>query len=684
MNFKRWILPSPQKDTAAALAEECGIHPFLALLLVIRGVDTSDKVLSFLGEDCAPLDPFSFTDMDIAVDRIGQALHAEESIVVYGDYDVDGITSTVLLFSYLRDAGANVTYRIPTRDGEGYGLHKPTIDEFAEQGVRLIITVDNGISAIDEIAYANERGIDVVVTDHHQPLPTLPPAVAVVNPHREDCILDFCDYAGVGVAFMLACALEGDEEALLDRYADLVALGTLADVMPLQAQNRHFVRLGLRMLNENIRLGLRSLAEIAGIADKQLNATSVAFGFAPRLNAAGRMASPDLAASLLLSDQEEEAHKLAKHIQELNTERQKVEAAILQEITLYLQENPALLTDRVLVLSGNGWHHGVIGIIAARIVERYGKPCIIVSVHDGIGKGSGRSLKGFSLFEAIRSSSAHLMGFGGHDLAAGITLAEENIDLFRQAMNQYASDNYAVMPTPELRLDCKLRPSQIDVEKLYLLSALEPFGTGNPPPIFGLYDMRLDNITPIGGGKHLRLSVSRDDVRLSVMKFHTTAADFPVECGSILHLAVTLEKNEYRGVISPSLILKDFHFADTNQEDVIQAFHTHDQVIHQTKPTFASIADCLPDREQIAVVYKYLRVSAAKQAWSGTLEQLWHRIGDGSLSFIRLRIILEVLCQGELISVFDNGDKLCVELIPVTGKVDLNQTPAMLFLHSHL
>ncbi len=678
--FKRWVLTTPDKDRAAALSEESGLHPFLALLLELRGIDTAEQAADFLGLTDQTEDPFSLMDMDIAVDRVQRAIDEHEKIAIFGDYDADGVTATALMYSYLRDRGADVEYRIPTRQGEGYGLNETTIREMAEQNVQLIITVDNGISAVDEIRLAGEHGIDVVVTDHHRPQGMLPNAVAVVDPHRDDCPSEFKGYAGVGVAYKLVSALEGDSEPILEQYADLIALGTLADVMPLQGENRQLIRQGLRKLNESPNIGMQALSTIAGMDGKKHTAGTTAFTIAPRINAAGRVGNPDISAKLLLCDDPDLAADYAAQLQQWNVERQSMESEILKQLIDQLDRHPERLADRVLVLQGDNWHVGVIGIIAARIMERYGKPCIILAVSDGEARGSGRSVAGFSLFEAIASCAEYLQGYGGHEMAAGLSLSADQIPAFRAAINAYAAEHYPVMPIQQLKIDCKLRPSQIDVEKLELLAAMEPFGAGNPAPVFGLYQMRLDNITPVGGGKHLRLSVSRDDTRLTVMKFQTTPEQFPMECGALVNVVVTIERNELRGVVLPSLIAKDIRYADTDQEDVIRSYALRDDVIGRRPIDATTAQEITPTRDDVAAVYRFLR---ARGTFSGSVEQLHHLVRCPSVTFTRLQMILQILQQASLISVCDNGDYITVHVMPAEGKADLQATDTMQYLLAH-
>ncbi len=673
MLVKRWNCTPLDTNLAAELAEACEIHPFLSLLLTSRGLDTPEQIFSFLVGQEEEVDPYSFADMEPAVERIRRALAERERMLVYGDYDVDGITATALLVTYLRRLGGDVLYRLPSRE-EGYGLHPEAIRWAAEQGVRLLVTVDTGVTAVDEVALAKELGIDVVVTDHHHPAAELPAAVAVVDPHREDCESGCRDFAGVGVAFMLVCALEEDGERIFTAYGDLLTLGTLADVMPLRGINRDFMRRGLMLLEASTRPGLLALRQVAGLEEKSLSATVVSFGLVPRLNAAGRMADPTTALELLLSETEAQARPLAEEIQRLNTTRQQANNDLVALSEQMLERHPEWLRDRVLVIAGEGWQGGLLGLVAAKLMERYGKPTIVLSLADGVAHGSGRSLAGFSLYNALEACSGLLNTFGGHELAAGVSLPAEAVEAFRQQINGYAADTCPVMPVPALDIAVRLRPDQIHVDKLELLQVLEPFGAGNPAPLFGLFRMHLDNIAAIGNGKHLRLSLSRDGVRISAVKFQTTPEEFPIPCGAVVNCVVSLEKNEYRGNTSVSIRIRDISFADTDREALLADVQTFDRIMRlEHRPS----AEMLPDREQLGRLYNLLR---ACREWSGTPEQLRHALGAEAPSVLQILLALELWQEAGLVSWRDLGELVRVRLLPVEGKADLTATPLWRFL----
>ncbi len=672
MSFRRWTFAPLDKTIAAELTQECGIDSFAALLLAARGIADPEQANALLSGDEELGDPFAFADMDLAAERVQRAIDDGETIAVFGDYDADGVTATVLMVTYLREKGANVYCRIPRREDEGYGLHPSTIDEIAAGGATLLITVDNGISAVEEIAYANSLGLDVVVTDHHQPQGELPPAVAVVDPHRDDCESEYKAYAGVGVAFKLVCALEGDEDWALSRYADLVALGTLADVMPLEGENRRLVREGLEKINRGDRVGIAALAREAGADNRRQTAGTAVFTLAPRINAAGRMGDPDAALRLLLCETEEDAAEYAALIGGYNAERQQKESAIMKEVYDYIDSHPEVMAQRVIVLSGLDWYSGVVGIIAARVLDKYGKPCILLSVADGIAKGSGRSLAGFSLFDAIASCEDMLLNYGGHQLAAGLGMDASRVDEFRERINAYAAEHYPEMPVPELAMDFRLMPSQIKVDKLDAMERLEPFGAGNPAPQFGLFKMTVES-TSLVGTKHTRLTLSRDGVSINAIRFGTPPDVLGLKQGDLVHLAVSLDRNEFRGIVSVSVIIKDLRFADTVQEDVIRATQLFDRLICAEPLTDGERAALTPAREHSAALYRYLK---AEGGFEGSPERLYHIFRD-TIPCDKLRPTLEVLRQAGLVTVQNGGDLLTVTVPEVSGKTDLNATPLM-------
>ena len=669
MSRKKWVLAGYNKQIAKELYGSSQFSEILSILLAERGFTDAQKAEQYVTCQAELCDPFSLLDMDKAVRRIEQALDQFERIAVYGDYDADGVTATALLYQYLSSREADVLYYIPEREGEGYGLHTSSIDALHEQGVSLIVTVDNGISAVEEVRYAASLGMDVVITDHHQPGDALPQAVAVVDPHRIDCPSPFKDFAGVGVAFKLVQALEGEDPSIaLDQYADLICIGTIGDVVPLTGENRVLAGRGLKELSQGSRFGIQAMLDAAGLGGQELTGANVAFILAPRINAAGRVASPQLAARLLLAEDEEEAEGLALQIEDANRRRQQIEGEISLQVTEMLAKEPERALDRVIVLAGEGWHKGVIGIVASRLVEKYGRPCILLSIEGDTAQGSGRSIAGFSLYKALSQSSQHLLRFGGHTMAAGMNLKVDQIDAFRQAINRYAA-TIDPFPIPELKLDCRLKPSALSVEAIRDLCMLEPFGSGNPKPVFGLSSMRLDDAQPLGGGKHVKLSLSRDGRTVSAVQFRQEFDRFPYRTGEMLDVAVQLEENQFRGDISLSVFVKDIrhHGLDVSayleQKRIYECYRRGEQLEPQQWETL------YPKRDQMAKMYRYLRTIGE---FYGPCDILWNRL-EG-IHCATLLVGLDVFDEMGLLTHTLSGDDLEVSLCPTYQKVELNQS----------
>ena len=669
MSLKVWRFSETNKERAKAMAKQLALDEFLVLLLTVRGYDSAEKISAFLEEGGAFSDPFSLKDMDKAVARIQQAMDAFESIAVFGDYDADGISATALLYSYLETCGANVMFYIPERQGEGYGISRAALDTLAERGVSLIVTVDNGISAVKEIEYANSLGLDVVVTDHHQPGEILPDACAVVDPHRWDCPSSCKNLAGVGVAFKLICAMEGPEGAQdtgLDNYSELVAIGTVADIVPLTGENRALVKYGLRQMAHTDRPGLRALVEEAGLDSKRMTAGNIAFGLAPRMNAAGRMGSPLQSVKLLLSEEPEEAKSLARELGEENHRRQATEQEILEQVQTFFSDNPERLLDRVLVVDGEGFHQGVIGIVAARLLERFGKPVIVIAREEELLKGSGRSLPGFSLHEALTACSDLMIKFGGHEQAAGFSMDGSNLEIFRKRINEYAAGRE--MPKPALSIDLKLNPAGLSTQIVEQIASLEPFGCGNPAPLFALTGMELVNIYPVGGGKHLRLTVSREDASVTVMRFSTRPDEFPYRVGDVLDLAVTLDASVYRGQEQLSVYVREIRFAEEDTEKMLRERAVYEAFRREEPMAAAEARQLLPSREDHAALYRFLR---EEKCWRFGTEVLYHRLAADIQGYGRLLTALSILEEKGLIVREGAGKIEQIAVTPTGNKVDL-------------
>ncbi len=666
MSRKKWLTAHIDKEMAAQVAENHSLDPFTALILVSRGITEYEDVEEFFDSEFSFCDPYLIVDMEKAVERIEKAINNFEKICVFGDYDADGVTATALMYSYLSSRGADVMYYIPDRVSEGYGMNCGAVDKLKEQSVKLIVTVDNGISAIDEIDYANSLGIETVVTDHHQVGDTLPNAVAVIDPHRADCNLHFKDWAGVGVAFKVVCALEkGDYSDILNEYADIIAVGTVADVVDLRDENRAIVKYGVAKININPCNGINALRQIAGVSEKKLNAVGVTYSLAPRINAAGRIESAVTALKLLISDDLRTALDIAEQVDMCNRQRHTFENEIMESAVAHIESNEQLKYSRVIVVCGEGWHHGVIGIVAARINEKYGKPSIVITFDGEEGTGSARSIDGFSVYDAMKSCEDLLTHFGGHTMAAGMGIKRENVDEFFTRINEYALTLPDIAPT--LVLDCKLNPAYIDAALVESLETLEPFGAGNPQPLFGIYGVTLESVKPVGEGKHLRLSFIKGNTQFTAMKFSTTLSDFAFCEGDTVDLAVRIDKNEFRGEIKASVQIRDMRFSGVDEDKLFKSQSLYEKYKRGEVLSSHEARFLTPAREFLLGVYGLLK---QYKVWNFDIETLTYRAKCPIERYCTMLVSIDVLCELGLIKkengqiVFDGDGK----------KADLSQS----------
>lgn len=671
MAIKKWVIRQADKERASQISEKFNIDPFVAFLMVSRGIVDDIDVVNFMTDEFMLSSPFDMADMDEAVFTVSEAIENGDKICVYGDYDCDGVTSTTLLADFLRSKGADVCYYIPSRETEGYGLNNSAIDEIARWGVNLIITVDNGISAFDEAEHIYELGMSLVVTDHHQLTDgKLPKAEAVVNPHREDNAMDFRDFCGVGVAFKFAVAMDEDNvEDIVERYIDLVAIGTIADVMPLKEENRAFVRRGLQKLNNNPR---KSLAPLIKRNSNEITSQDIAFQICPRINAMGRMGDAKRAVEFLLCDDAAQAVSACNSLDEENANRQQVEQEIIEDVKKQIKKNPRLVASPVIVVAGKGYHHGVIGIVAAHILEKYGKPTFVIGIDEnGIARGSARSVEGFNIFEALTACSDDMIQFGGHPLAAGITLKEDMIEKFSADINEFAIKNYPVMPQVELTLDFKLSPSYLNLDLVDSLSVLEPYGAGNSQAVFGIYKLRLLGVTPLSDGKHVRLDLQKKDTKIRVVKFSTPYDDFPYKPGDELNLAVKVSKNAYNGKMYLSVQAVDIRLSSLDEDKYFAEKSAYDLYRYTGKGD----ESLYPTREDCAFVYKYLKKN---NGYPYSLENLYLRLQD-NMTYGKLMFALKAFSQGGLIN-YKKG----ITLNTVKEKVNLEETPILKALKGRL
>lgn len=665
MNLKLWDIPAVDKEKTVELAKKCGVEPLLAALLRARGMDTPEKVSGFLGAGEFS-DPFNMKDMDRASSRIRLAVDNFEHIAVYGDYDMDGLSSTSMLYTYLQDKGANVSYYIPRRDIEGYGMNMGAVDTLSKEGVDLIVTVDNGVAANKEIAYAKFLGMDVVVTDHHQPQGALPDA-PLVNPHREDDDSGLTYLCGAGVVLKLLMALEGDIEAVAKRYIDLAALGTVGDSVELIGENRLIVSRGLESMEKRERPGLAAL-----LGEDPVTSTKLSFGVIPCLNSPGRIGTPDSTVRLLTHQDRESARILAEDIQEENLARKEMMDRVIEAAQEALENRPELMYDRVLVVWGEGWHHGLVGLVAGRLSELYGKPAIVLSVIDGEARGSGRSIEGFDIFRAVTECGDLLIHHGGHPMAAGLTLSPENLEEFRRRINRYAREESPEMPFPVLGLDCTLQGRALALESCRAFAPMEPFGVGNPTPAFAVMGATLADIRGFGRGNHCELTCRSGSASFKCKLFKVRPEEIPYPLGSAVDLAVNLEENHYRGSVSLSVQVRDMRLSGLDRLECLRDYRTYEK-FKRGEPLLPREAERLrPDRDRLAAVYTLL--PRAKGSGLG-LEELVLRLEKSGLNMGMLLFGLEVLKERGLIDYRVRGNMLEAWRLPVKGRADITLSP---------
>ena len=600
LKYGIWNVKEPKVDAVNALVG-AGYAPLAAMVLAARGLGQAEDAERYLSCCQTLVDPFLMKDMALAANRVKTALDRGEKIAVFGDYDVDGITATCLLTEFLRSRGADCVPYIPGRLEEGYGLNPIAIRQLHAEGVKLIITVDCGITAVEEAQLCKSLGIELVITDHHECKQTLPEACAVVDPHRPDCTYPHKTLSGVGVAFKLACALAGDQQAVLDQYADMVCLGTVADVMPLIGENRVFVSQGLDSLRQTSRPGIAALMKQAGCAPESLTASSVGYTLAPRINAAGRMGQIDLAVNLFLTRDPEKAEELAKALCDLNRQRQAVESEIYDQAISMLPEGQ---TPSAIVLADDTWHQGVVGIVASRIAEEYCCPTFLICLDGDHGKASSRSYGGFNLFSALSDLSDLLESYGGHELAAGFTIRREMIPAFREKISQLSQAFYEEgMPRTQLDADCVIRPELMTIYNIESLSRLEPCGNGCPKPVLMMEDLQIERITPVGNGKHLRLRLRSGRYSFPAIFFSATAESASIQQGEMVDVAFAPQINEFRGERSVQMNVLDIR---PNCQAECPVDCTAYTALCKNTLTPAAAEALLPERSTLATVWRFL------------------------------------------------------------------------------
>lgn len=708
---KKWIFKDnfdlDSKLGAKKIAEELGLNHIIANLLYARGYKDTESAKKFIYMETEMLsNPFDMKDMELGISRIHKAIQNNEKITVYGDYDVDGVTAVCTLYLYLKSKGASIDYYIPNRTCEGYGVSTQAIDALSKGGTKLVVTVDTGITANYEVEYAKSLGIDFVITDHHECRSDLPEAVAVINPHRPDCPYPFKELAGVGVVFKFISAYEeryeGVSRALATRrifesYADLVAIGTIADVMPIKSENRLIVSYGLKMLEETKRPGIAALIKAstmraeAAKQDKKKRKTKVTSGFigytlAPRINAAGRIKSAEIAVELFLSDNIGHATEIAELLCAANKERQGEENNIMQDANkmiagMDIAENP------IIVLNADNWHHGVIGIVASRITEKFSRPSILISFKKNdmesedevdIGKGSGRSIKGLNLVDALCYCSEYLTKFGGHELAAGLSVSRENLESFKKKINEYAKSNLNeedMIPTFEA--DMKIDFSDITLDFAEKLQLLEPYGVGNPVPTFVITGAVVNEITSVSDGKHTRFVFGDGNTTLSAMFFSNSPASLGINHGDTVDIMFTVDINEWMNRRSVQLIVKDIKHSHGHSSSIESQKNRYNQIHNGDK--FGEEENILPSRDDFAVFYKFVSSSVRQGNSTFSISEILSSLSRQkeltSFNYIKIKIMIKVFTELNILGIEEIADDIYRFRIYYSGtKTDLEKS----------
>lgn len=685
---KKWevkFTPDKEKYTDE-ISAGTGLCRTMAKLLVNRGYTDVKSANDFLGKRTEILhDPFLLDDMEKGAAKILECIKAGRKITVYGDYDVDGITSVSILYLYLSRAGADVEYYIPSRKGEGYGVSSDAVKKIASGGTSLIVTVDTGITANNEVKEAKELGVDFVITDHHECPEVLPEAYAVINPKRSGSKYPFPSLAGVGVVFKLLCALEalksGDPmiecvRRIADGYSDLTAIGTIADVMPVIDENRIIISHGLISADNTDKTGLEKLINLCRNnetkttrqkVNKKLTSGFVSFGLAPKINAAGRISDASIAVRLFLTKDESLAEKYAVRLCEINRERQLEENKIAEEANEYIENHP-FDKSGVIIIENDTWNHGVIGIVSSKITEKYSLPSILISFEgnenpadpEAVGKGSGRSIGGMNLVNALSSCSDLLEKYGGHELAAGLSVKRKNLEEFKRRMNEYAKNFFGgETSVPSLDIDCELDTDEINLSLASEISMLEPYGVSNPTPLFVLRDAKIDDITPVGMNRHLKIRLSKGNFAANAMLFGTSSEEFSLHTDDSVDVAFNLEINDFMGVMSPQMNIKDIRMSDSEYSKELENKKIYKDVREGTCTLAPS--DIIPTREDFALIYKFLLKEVREGRDEYTVTRLLHSLEksfpDVPFNYVKLKLAIKVIRELNIISVEEkDGD----------------------------
>lgn len=658
--MKKWLLPAPVTSANNEVIGEFG--DFLGGILIRRGIVTLDSARAFFGCDSLS-DPMLMSDMGRAAEMVRNALEEDKRITVFGDYDCDGVCATVMLYSYLEAQGADVDFYIPDRS-EGYGMNIEALEKIAARGTQLVITVDNGIAAVKEAEFLKSKGVELLITDHHQPNASLPECGACVDPNRADDPSPFKDLCGAGVVLKLLMALEDDAEFVLDSYADLAAVATIGDVMPLKGENRYIVQRGLENIKNEQNAGLTALIKSARRQCGKIASIDIAFYVSPRINAAGRMAAADKAVRLLLCDDDAEtAKRIAEEIELLNNNRRTAENKILEDCRALCRENPLILKQRVIVLSGEGWRHGVVGIVCSKLMEKYGKPVIMIAVENGMARGSVRGVEGFSVHRMLMECSAPLTAYGGHPGAGGFSLPADKIGEFTEMVCRYAGEYHPKMPIPAITADTEVLCSDLTPDRVKLLSQIEPCGERNPVPQFLLKDCTVKAKHAMKEGLYTSFDVESGGVTLRAVTFKIPFEKFFPNVGDEIDLIATAEINEYKGKESVELRLIDYRPAGFREERFFSAERVYEEICRGEGCDKRLAPRVIPQsREELMHIYDLIKRNNGKR----TAEEI--AVFDGSVNYCMLRVTLDAFAEAKMVELDEN----CIpKILPVTEKRDL-------------
>lgn len=673
--MKKWEISKPDTTVMRDFMLSGGLSALTAGVLASRGFSSVEAVNSFfVTEELS--DPFLVKDIDKAAEVINDAIDNSAKICIYGDYDCDGIMATVILYTYLSEAGADVSYYIPERE-EGYGLNEAAVRKIADDGAELIITVDNGISAVKEAELIYELGLKLVITDHHQPSEIIPRAEAVIDPHQSDCFSPFKKLCGAGVALKLVAALDGGDYTIaLEQFGDLAAIATIADIVELTGENRFIVENGLPLIENTDRAGLIALKKAAGIDGKPIDSTAVAFMLAPRINSSGRFGSPKTAAELLICEDEETAQQLASELNKLNEERKKAEQVIIGEIYAEVNKNPSLIRDRILFFSGKDWHHGVIGIVAARMVETFGKPCYIMSECNGEVRGSARSFGEFSTFKSLQFAEETLEKFGGHQGAGGFTVKSGMVEDFKKKLLEYAAENHREMPVLSFKADYSVSSADLTVENIKDLKKLEPFGEGNQNPLFLMKNAVVEEIIPLSKGVHTKIKVRFDGKFFDLLIFRTSPQEITVTKGNMCDFIVSLDISSFRNNESVSIIVRDYRLSCVEEDRIFNSINAFESFRRGEKLPINYYKGMYPKRDDVKEIY--LKISE-----NGTsFDSIYFSIDNKKINYCRLLTALDALSELNLISV----DYTSSKAVKIRGakKVNLEDAPVLVSLRDRI